>query len=161
MQSVLNADKASLSSNARFFACVLYSHMDADGSNCYPSITVLVRRTNTSRPRVCRSLDELACAGWIDKVERKGSRGGRYHLYLPKYPSNNVVKLHNQEISNVVTKSHERGNKTGRNLVTQCDPTKSVDQGIDQDQRNLPSRQHKVRPHSQAARVVSYVLDDD
>jgi hypothetical protein len=66
-----------LSSNARFVALVLSTHMDGNGGSCFPSLTTLEHETGLSRKTVWKSIDKLEHAG-LSARERNRGRSTRY-----------------------------------------------------------------------------------
>lgn len=63
----------------------LYANMDADGSNCFPSMRTLAKRLKRNKDTINAAITRLTESGWI-RVQVLPGKSGKKHKYYPRIP---------------------------------------------------------------------------
>lgn len=116
------------SSTVRLVLLVLSTHMNGDGSKCFPGIPLLVKETALHRSTVLEAIRQAKADGWIavEKIPRSGQRGGAYSFYHPLTPTNTVAEDDPLK-SEYGRPEHEIGRPERSNTVAEDDPTTNTE----------------------------------
>lgn len=103
------------SSTVRLVLLVLFTHMNGDGSNCYPGVRMIATKTGLHRTTVMEAIRQAREDGWIAVEKRRGGkRGGDYHYYRPLFPTKAVAESDRYENGEAVAEPDQLGNRSGR-----------------------------------------------
>ena len=75
------------SPTVRHVLLCLFTHMNKDGSSCFPGARMIATETGLAKSTVLRAISDAEAGGWV-RVEKKrgGRRGGVFHHYWPSIP---------------------------------------------------------------------------
>ncbi len=119
------------SSTTRYVLLMLSTHMNIDGSNCFPSIALLSAETKLSKRVVGLHLSKAEALGWIKRQSVKSSgQAWRRYNYQPCIPKGGYLESA-PSTDNVVTQGNQLSEKGGYSDAQggYSDDTKVVTQG--------------------------------
>lgn len=81
--------KTDINYHAKYLACYLSTYMNEHGDNCYPSVKRISHECGLSEPTVCKYIQILREAGWLE-TKKKGFDGQAWahNQYYPNIPEN-------------------------------------------------------------------------
>lgn len=87
------------SSTTRLVLIMLSTHMNIDGSSCFPSTALLASETKLTERSVCTHLEKAEKEGWIKRHIKGGGQNWKRYQYTPSIPDkalNDVQHVNNK-----------------------------------------------------------------
>ena len=104
------------SSTVRLVLLVLFTHMNGDGSNCFPGVRMIATKSGLHRTTVMKAIQEAEADGWIAIDKRRGGKqGGDYHYYHPLIPTKAVAEPDQYGNGKAVGERYHLEAESGRN----------------------------------------------